>query len=192
VLVELLADGERVRTPVGTFGLALRRPNRTLEHRGLRNRLASNEPGMPEIHPGRLRVSFREERSFMERVRDSVRMSRVPAFGDRVPGAPQVRSLERDFVPGSTPRLAEGELVELTGGGLSFDAADPELGVFLLPLEAKARSGWASTATSGRIRCSSRRLPPRPDATTWSFGRGRPAPACARALARQSCTEGDG
>jgi hypothetical protein len=132
---------------------------------------------MPEIHPGRLRVSFREDRSFMKRVRNGVRLSRMPAHGEKVPGAPQVRSLERDLVPGSTPRIAEGELVELTGGGLSFDSADSEEGVFLIPLEGtgEIRVGIyghvgtnkvlfkAPAAPSGRYHLSVRTRPTRAD-----------------------------
>ena len=69
------------------------------------------EAGVIGVTPGRLRVSFRVDRSVLQRIRDAVRLVRVATPGLRIPNLILVRSLERRGWPG---RLTEGPRADTT------------------------------------------------------------------------------
>jgi len=150
-IAEHLANGERVQTPLGTFALGLRPGPEALEHRGTRNRIGSNDDWHIEVHPGRLKMVFRADRSVMKRIRNLARIVRADPVATRIPSIVSVRSLERTTLVGERVMLTEGELVELEGGIFRIDANDPEQGVFLHPRRDASPDGDQSAAIRASV-----------------------------------------
>lgn len=132
VIVSQLAEGHRVKTPIGTFGVGLRRESQALEHEGLRNTIGANEPSRTTVTPGRLKMVFRADRGVMKRLRGEARLERVTGEGPKVPSIVMIEPLERDRTPDGRIELAPDELVRLKGYELAFAAGDVEQGVFLV------------------------------------------------------------
>ena len=135
VIAELLADGQRVKTPIGTFAMGLRRESRALEHSGSRNVVAGNDPQRFSVTPGRLKMVFRADRAVMKRLRKLATIERVSNERRRVPVVQVISPLERDRTTEGRIALVPGDLIRLQGYALALAADDPLQGVFLLPTD---------------------------------------------------------
>ena len=117
-LLFYLARGDKVATPLGIFQLSAR------------GTYADGET--PRVEPGNLGINFRPSRGLLNDLRTSTRivMEDVP---DR--NLPSITSVTNAEVPDQPNEGRAGQIIKMKGNRLSFDPADEELGVFLVPTE---------------------------------------------------------
>ena len=132
LVTRLLAEGERVKTPLGTFSLGLRPFSRARPHKGTRNTVGMNEPDRFGVTPGRLKIVFRADAGVMKQLRALARLQRVDSAGRRMPVVHSIRSLEQDRDAGRPLTFVPGELITITGYALDLDQHDAQQGLFLV------------------------------------------------------------
>lgn len=117
-IAELVADGNYVKTPFGSFFLSAI---------GLADSPESDfKPGAKQGHG--LRLRFRPERSFENKICDMASISRDDVSWQKFP-KPKELCVENKK---QKPKLLPGTIVRLTGENLAFDAEDELQGVFFV------------------------------------------------------------